>query len=268
MPSTVASFQPPPAAAENAPDNAQDNARDNAPDNAPDNVMGNALDNALDNAPAERAPLDVSTAITAIQSLALAFHVSRFDGDAPTDDDKRALYELRSDDDFNDFRHVRMQAEYVFDGPVREYLDGAPDPFEVTDEKEPDGPRAAATWFRYRPSSLASCTNLPQYIERLTTLWLRYARLAAPRLGETWIDMRAHPSWVIEAIQLHLSGLAVQRGAEHRSMFAPEVTDEREREYFWSVRADHYVDAASRLCAILLPALYSERDRRRSTHSA
>jgi hypothetical protein len=70
-------------------------------------------------------------ALDVIQSLALVFHVGGLEPDRLNDDAAlKQFYGLKTDVRLSDFRHVRKMCEYVFAGPVTEYLAGK-DPFQA-----------------------------------------------------------------------------------------------------------------------------------------
>jgi hypothetical protein len=80
---------------------------------------------------------DVNWALRVAQSLALAFHVGTADfARGLKEDEAKQLHQLKDEEDWGDYRHVRKLCEYIFyeKGPVVAYLSGN-DPFQIGDPK-------------------------------------------------------------------------------------------------------------------------------------
>jgi hypothetical protein len=63
-------------------------------------------------------------AIGLLQSLALAFHVGKLVEDDTRYDERHVFFEAIDDASKADYQHVTQKAEYVFSGPVSEFLSG------------------------------------------------------------------------------------------------------------------------------------------------
>ena len=296
--------------------------------------------------------LDEAAVLELLNSLALAFHVGRLDGDAKDSDARQSLYTDQSESDVADFWHVRSQCEYVFAGPVSDYLiHGDADPFDVDEDAsllrlqaaiagfgESEGRRqlqlegllqiaeyrnknevkdaesilgmslgdAAAlvgrarsanpkdrapldrllptlesrefaramryltasgpSWFdASSPATLRKCRSLPQYVEELTNLWLKYAARGTRRLGDAWIEMSFKPESLLEAFSRRFPQIDVQHGEEHKPFFGSPPP---EPEFAWAVRANQYGDAVAQLRDIAVPSLRAEQERRAARRAA
>jgi hypothetical protein len=98
-------------------------------------AIANSIRNAIEDLKDKRAA-DVRWALDVMQALSLAFHVRRLEPERLSDDDRLGkFYGLKSELDRGDFEHVRFMAEWVFRGPVTEYLQGK-DPFQDRGETQ------------------------------------------------------------------------------------------------------------------------------------
>ena len=73
-----------------------------------------------------------------LQALALAFHVHALEPEGSRNDEwPTQFYSLQTDLEQADLRHVRRMCEYIFAGPVKNYLNGE-DPFKQPSHKKPE----------------------------------------------------------------------------------------------------------------------------------
>lgn len=80
---------------------------------------------------------DIKFALEILQSLALEFHIGKFDPkDLREENHLKDFYHLNSNMEWNNFRHVRTLCEAIFSNPVTKYLEGK-DPFEHPSTRYP-----------------------------------------------------------------------------------------------------------------------------------
>ncbi|MFL6096387.1 MAG: hypothetical protein ACJ71Y_13125, partial [Blastococcus sp.] len=186
--------------------------------------------------------LNVETALTMLQSVALAFHVGSFYRDeAPSDREVARLFDLpepsgdwiEADDAASaTYVHVKHHCEWIFAGPVRDYLAGGEDPTRTSTDAETsyhEGLRDAMGRTAHDLGWSASGTPWPSFAAYLT--WFlqelqRFARLARDRLGPGLRENGyAVPTDALEAARLALGVAALPLG--HDRVIASSASEDR-----------------------------------------
>lgn len=177
--------------------------------------------------------LDLQTALTMLQALALMFHVRGFyreeiGNEASeerlfdlTDDPERRLGERSAEA----FLHIRTLCEWIFTGPVQDYIDGGADPTWV--------PPAAATEYEsdlrdaaghrvydpgWAPDRLR-WESFYSYVDWFIVHFRRYAEIMRDRLApRTVINRYSVPVDALESCRLALGTAALPLGHDQEAV--------------------------------------------------
>jgi WD40 repeat protein len=182
-------------------------------DTAPDALM-QAIANAvrtLVRHPERMYELDLESALTMLNALALSFHVRAFHRDEVAEKaGERHLFDLGEPGSAAEatFEHVRVLCERIFDRPIRDYLDDGPDPTQTAapsreSYRVDDTGRAIydVGWSPLGPGWPSFFAYLAWFVEHLH----RYAQLLRDKLGPRSItDVFSVSPDVLEACSIAL----------------------------------------------------------------
>jgi hypothetical protein len=207
--------------------------------------------------------LDLPSALVMLQALALQFHVrASYGEEVGGEASERQLFDLtedpaspRGEPADATFQHVRALCEWIFAGPVQDYLDGREDPTQAeasavreyeTDLRDGAGRRV------YDPGWAPAGGRWPSFYEYLT--WFiqqfhRYAELMRDRLApRTLVNRYSVPVGELEACRLALGTAALPLGHD-------EIRERRPREAERALFAVERARLPGLISALAVPVL-------------
>lgn len=214
--------------------------------------------------------LDVNDALTLLNSVALAFHVGAFHRDEQEEQDNNYLFDIPADqpDESNIqrqiYEHTRIMCEYIFERPIREFLEGGADP-----TREP------STQERSLASPAWSPTGNPwgsfaDHLEWLVEQFRRFAALLRDRLGAGEVhNGNAVPAAALEAVRIAVGTAALPTGRDELVSYSSSSSssssasdEEEERLTVYPVERSELPNLIRALAEPVLAAVTGEQDRR------
>ena len=226
--------------------------------------------------------LDLDTALTMLNSLALAFHSRYFHREeVGSEAGEQRLFDLG--EDLPDgrmsvaratFVHVRRLCEWIFAGPIRSYLDGGEDPTRADPRpRQASGPDLADETGR-SPGDLGwshSGTRWPSfhsYLSWFVQQLYQYAELLRDRLGpRSLANGYAVPADALEACRLALGTAGLPAGPE-QAMASSRYESDRETPTVYLVERARFPGLVSALAAPVLAAVASAAAESRASTSS
>ncbi len=220
-------------------------------------------------------PLDtlhVDAALSVLQSIALAFHVRGLYGDSSDDSELFGFpVDLDHWDDTIsyesaprtfDFNHVKMLCEWLFAGPVREYLAGGTDPTDVDLDNRPEVREpgwSPAMW---------GWDSFADYLEWFLRLFRTYAETLRNRLGAHRVQNRyAVPVDALEDVRLAVGTAALPLGEDEltSSSFGSSRSDGDDPKVLYPIERAELPELIEALGKPIVAAVSAEADRRVET---
>jgi hypothetical protein len=226
--------------------------------------------------------LDLGTALTMLNSLALAFHSRYFHREeVGSEAGEQRLFDLG--EDLPDgrmsaaqatFAHVRWLCEWIFAEPIRSYLDGGEDPTQTDPRpREVSGPDLADETGRI-PSDLGWSHSGPRwpsfhsYLSWFVQQLYRYTELLRDRLGpRSLTNGYAVPADALEACRLALGTAGLPPGPE-QVMASSQYESDRETRTLYLVERARLPVLISALAAPILAAVASAAAESRASTSS
>jgi WD40 repeat protein len=215
--------------------------------------------------------LDLPTALAMLQALALMFHVRGFYNEEVGDEaSEERLFDLTEDParrlgerSAETFLHVRTLCEWIFAGPVRDYIDGGEDPTQAppaaATEYESDRRDAAGHRF-YDPGwapDRGRWASFDEYLNWFGERFHHYAEVMRDRLApRTVINRYPVPVDALESCRLALGTAALPLGQDQA------VPGPREQETVFAVDRARLPALISALAVPVLAAVAASRAER------
>ena len=184
-----------------------------------DELIASAVRGVIEH-PARMYQLDVGSALAMLQSLALGFHVRAFYGEEVGIPGERLLFDLSQHPSTPAeeiaaarFRHVKGMCEWLFTGPVQDYLDGGEDPTTV--DPGPPGLSYGEGGWLYAPEGWSGgrrWESFPEYLTWFIDELHHYAELMRDRLAPRLLINRYAVGEALEACRLALGTAALPLG--------------------------------------------------------
>ncbi len=209
--------------------------------------------------------LDVDSALTMLNSVALAFHVRGLYGDAGDDSElfgfpiDMSLEDLpyESAADAFDFRHVRVLCEWLFAGPTRDYLAGGMDPTDVAVDARP-----TVTSPGWSPGDWG-WESFADYLEWFLEKLIFYVDRVRNHLGHSQIPNRyAVPVDALEAARLATGTAALPLGEDEPTSYKSFQSDDSADEVLYPIERAELPDLIAALGRPILAAVAAENKRR------